>query len=133
MMQYLGVIEQRTNELFQLYSSSSNKVVHIEDEKDLDSGAHSSTTVLRKTPGQVAGLKVAPPGVDDLDAGASEEEEDDDARPLSLDEVERSVMRRIQYIKTSKGNNKRAAREKREREKGYATTTVRTKRKGETA
>ncbi len=41
---------------------------------------------------------------------------------ILLDEVERSVMRRIQY-KTIKGNNKRVAREKRERDKLQSNVT----------
>jgi hypothetical protein len=82
---------------------------------------------LNKNALQSPGLKIAPPGVDDLDANVSDEDDEDDARPLSLDEVERSVMKRIQY-KATKGGLKRQAREKREKEKGHSSTNSRSKR-----
>jgi hypothetical protein len=125
MMQYLGVIEQRTNELFQLYQATNKGHSDSIGEKEEEEVTFLSPDVRKAS--HTPQLKVAPPGVDDLDAGASDEDEDDDARPLSLDEVERSVMKRIQY-KATKGNNKKLAREKREREKGHPA--ARTKRKG---
>ncbi len=92
-MQYLGVIEQRTNELFQLYSTSSvsdksnsntfdvgNPTIDIEATVQSIAGTVVNTRTATHTPS----LKIAPPGVDDLDAGCSEDDEDDDARPLSL-------------------------------------------------
>ena len=122
MMQYLGVIEQRTNELFQLYSATMGKAPSEVGEEN--------GIIRPKNTVHSYSLKIAPPGVDDLDVQGSDEDEDDDARPLSLEEVERSVMRRIQY-KATKGSNKRVAREKREKERANPITNPRIKKKGE--
>ena len=100
MMQYLGMIEQRTNEILQLYATVSAPPVEQASKHDQSSGADPSAliNVLGAGPMTPMGqelIQINPPNLNDY---SSEEDSDDDeieARPLTHEELKLKTMKVI--------------------------------------
>eukprot|EP00282_Hemiselmis_andersenii_P000355 CAMPEP_0114125892 /NCGR_PEP_ID=MMETSP0043_2-20121206/9539_1 /TAXON_ID=464988 /ORGANISM="Hemiselmis andersenii, Strain CCMP644" /LENGTH=555 /DNA_ID=CAMNT_0001218841 /DNA_START=54 /DNA_END=1719 /DNA_ORIENTATION=- len=85
MMQYLGIIEQRTNELLQLYHT------HAKERGD----AAEPVAVIGQGPAAPAGstiINIDPPVIGDEDDSEDESDEDEE-RPLSRDELKAKTLR----------------------------------------
>ena len=85
MMQYLGIIEQRTNELLQL---------NHHQQKDTEGGGE-VTAVIGQGPAAPAGstvINIDPPVIGDED-DSEDESDDDEERPLSRDELKAKTLR----------------------------------------
>ncbi|CAN0012254.1 unnamed protein product, partial [Ectocarpus sp. 12 AP-2014] len=81
MMQYLGIIEQRTSEILQAYAASQQMTQAAENQgftPSLEGGAVDATVPLR--------LNVQPPAWDDFSSGEDSDQEDDE-RPLTREEL----------------------------------------------
>mmetsp|Transcript_37722 Transcript_37722/g.85955 ORF Transcript_37722/g.85955 Transcript_37722/m.85955 type:complete len:112 (-) Transcript_37722:105-440(-) len=86
MMQYLGIIEQRTNELLQQFHNSS---------KDANEGTGDVVAVIGQGPAAPAGstvINIDPPVIGDEDDSEDESDEDEE-RPLSRDELKAKTLR----------------------------------------
>ena len=96
MMQYLGIIEQRTSEILQAYAASQAGQPNDQFTFQLpspstigmDGGASGmNNTITHK-------LTVQPPSYDDMSSGDdSDREEGDDERPLTRVELEKRTMK----------------------------------------
>jgi chromosome segregation ATPase len=84
MMQYLGIIEQKTTEILHAYAASQ---LGMSNEQTLQIP---SVVPVESAPK----MKVEPPSVNDL-LQEEDEENDEDARPLTRDEVARKVKKDI--------------------------------------
>eukprot|EP00968_Pinguiococcus_pyrenoidosus_P029408 scaffold8556_cov286-Pinguiococcus_pyrenoidosus.AAC.2 len=83
MMQYLGIIEQRTNEILQSYAASQA----VNDSPQLVSNAVEQAAMTKTT--------VTPPGLDDYDSDEDSGQENDE-RPLTREELNRKMLRGLQ-------------------------------------
>jgi coiled-coil domain-containing protein 63/114 len=100
MMQYLGMIEQRTNEILQLYATVSAPVMDDTSQQEQQGGADPSAliNVLGAGPMTPMGqelIQINPPNLNDY---SSEEDSDDDeieARPLTHEELKLKTMKVI--------------------------------------
>eukprot|EP00232_Nephroselmis_pyriformis_P003386 CAMPEP_0182912456 /NCGR_PEP_ID=MMETSP0034_2-20130328/37522_1 /TAXON_ID=156128 /ORGANISM="Nephroselmis pyriformis, Strain CCMP717" /LENGTH=532 /DNA_ID=CAMNT_0025049131 /DNA_START=62 /DNA_END=1660 /DNA_ORIENTATION=- len=92
MMQYLGIIEQRTNEILQMYAASQAA-------QHSGEGGASIASILGQGPQTPAGalhLQIeAPSTTDDVEESESGEEEDDDSMPLSRDDLRAKVNKKL--------------------------------------
>lgn len=88
MMQYLGIIEQRTTDILQLYANSQNSTDAAP--ADLRALPHGEVSIAERQPAH-SKLTVQAPGFDDYDD--SESENEDDERPLTRDELTRKTNR----------------------------------------
>ncbi|RDD40524.1 Coiled-coil domain-containing protein 63 [Trichoplax sp. H2] len=89
MMQYLGIVEQRTNELLQMQS-----FVSVRDSDRVD-GAQIPTLLGQGPQQPTANIVVVPPTTgDDYESEASTES-DDDSRPLTQNELKAKIMKGI--------------------------------------
>lgn len=113
MMQYLGSIEQRTNEILQQYAAIQQvKSPHKTDDSAITgeavppaSTSQAMLNILGMGPPTPMGqelIQVDPPNLEDYSSEDESDEEDDDARPLTRDELK---------AKTLKGIHRRANRE----------------------
>ena len=109
MMQYLGIIEQRTNELLQLYHQA---------QKDTEGGE--VVAVIGQGPAAPAGstvINIDPPVIGDED-DSEDESDDDEERPLSRDELKAKTLRGLtkregqQMSKQQKRKNRKDAKMK---------------------
>jgi len=96
MMQYLGIIEQRTNEILQLYASTQAQA--REGAVDAQGNALPTvTSILGQGPQLPAGqnqISIQPPTTTDEAYDSEEDSEDeDDDRPFSRDELKAKTMR----------------------------------------
>ena len=109
MMQYLGIIEQRTNEILQLYAATQ-----LQARDASDGGGPSVTSVIGQGPQAPAGanvLSIKPPttGDDALESDDESEEDEDEDRPFSRDELKLKTMRGLakRDTKEKKGGKKK--------------------------
>ena len=97
MMQYLGMIEQRTNEVLQMYATSK---------RDRETGARMSNlsapqalvNVLGQGPMTPMGqehIQINPPNLNDYSSEEDSDEDDSEARPLTHEELKLKTMRVI--------------------------------------
>eukprot|EP00903_Cladosiphon_okamuranus_P020625 g18935.t1 len=87
MMQYLGIIEQRTSEILQAYAASQQMTQAVEAQgltSPIEGGTADATVPLR--------LNVQPPAWDDFSSGEDSDQEDDE-RPLTREELKRKTLR----------------------------------------
>mmetsp|Transcript_37719 Transcript_37719/g.85940 ORF Transcript_37719/g.85940 Transcript_37719/m.85940 type:complete len:557 (-) Transcript_37719:51-1721(-) len=97
MMQYLGIMEQRTNEILQMFAA----VQMQESGKDLSSPEvqASLASILGQGPAVPAGtgkVEVTPPAAgEDLDSEEGSDQEEDDERPLTRDELKAKTLRNL--------------------------------------
>ena len=96
MMQYLGIIEQRTNEILQMYAAS----MMAQGGSNTNAADYDSFVQMTKTgPDTAAGpreLKIEAPSTEDPDddqAGSDEEHPED--RPLDRDELKRRAVKQL--------------------------------------
>ena len=112
MMQYLGLIEQRTSEILQLYANSQQASGNGGSSEEAD---HKNKGSPSRTGGYKYGeprlgikqaphprLSVPPPAFDDF-SDDDESEQEDDERPLTRDELERKTMRGYRKGEKSRG------------------------------
>ena len=96
MMQYLGIIEQRTNEIMQMYAA----VKMQENGQDISSADSQAelASILGHGPAVPLGageVKVTPPSAgDDVDSEELSEDEEDD-RPLTREELKAKTLRNL--------------------------------------
>jgi len=111
MMQYLGSIEQRTNEILQQYAAIQQVSSPQKGDEGYDGGAPPASTsqamlnILGMGPPTPMGqelIQVDPPNLEDYSSEDESDEEDDDARPLTREELK---------AKTLKGIHRKANRE----------------------
>ena len=103
MMQYLGIIEQRTNEILQLYAQ------HQAAQQGKEGDPAAIAAILGQGPQMPAGatpLTINPPSTGD-DFDSDEGSEDDDDRPLTRGELKERAMRGL-----SKRGGDKAGKEK---------------------
>ena len=97
MMQYLGMIEQRTNEVLQMYATSK---------RDRETGAkitmvsapQALVNVLGQGPMTPMGqehIQINPPNLNDYSSEEDSEDDDSEARPLTHEELKLKTMRVI--------------------------------------
>jgi coiled-coil domain-containing protein 63/114 len=86
MLQYLGVIEQKTTELLQAYCESRDA------ERDIDIMG-GMADVARDDDSSAEGIVVVPPGWDDISDHGQDSDEDDNERPLTRDELHRRAIK----------------------------------------
>ena len=95
MMQYLGIIEQRTNEILQMYAASQ-AAMHGQDGTPGQGSALSS--ILGQGPQTAAGslqISIEPPSTtDDTELDSSDDEQDED-RPLTREELKAKTMKNL--------------------------------------
>ena len=95
MMQYLGIIEQRTNEILQMYAASQ-AAMHGQDGAPGQGSALSS--ILGQGPQTAAGslqISIEPPSTtDDTELDSSDDEQDED-RPLTREELKAKTMKNL--------------------------------------
>ncbi|XP_046851019.1 outer dynein arm protein 1-like [Xenia sp. Carnegie-2017] len=91
MMQYLGIIEQRTNELLQAHAYKNAKI------QDPDRVDLSVAGLLGGGPQIAAGsIAIVPPTTcDDYETEGSTEESEDECRPLTAQELKNKIMKSI--------------------------------------
>ena len=95
MMQYLGIIEQRANEVLQLFSArygsvGSTALANQHEEKGGDFNALSDA-MKQPSSGKSGPMKVLPPGIDDMsDDNGSGSDED---RPLTIQELQTRTLK----------------------------------------
>jgi len=113
MMQYLGIIEQRTNEILQLYAATQAREGVIDAQGN---PVPAVSSILGQGPQLPAGrnqISIQPPSAND-DAYDSEEDSDDEDedRPYSRDELKAKTMRGLtkRENKEKKKESKRAAK-----------------------
>mmetsp|Transcript_31470 Transcript_31470/g.72347 ORF Transcript_31470/g.72347 Transcript_31470/m.72347 type:complete len:561 (+) Transcript_31470:109-1791(+) len=100
MMQYLGIIEQRTNELLSAYNTktvavSPQKTVTAADAAGLQAPTSTATGTTSSRPQAPAGavpIAIDPPVIGD-DDNSEEDSDEDDERPLSRDELKAKTLR----------------------------------------
>jgi len=93
MMQYLGIIEQRTTDILQLYANSqlaNGDPASAELMKQTDA-SHGEVQIAVRQPGATR-LTVQAPAFDDFSDGEESDQEDDE-RPLTRDELTRKTLR----------------------------------------
>lgn len=119
MMQYLGIIEQRTNEILQLYASTQAQ------SRDYASDAQgnplpSVTSILGQGPQLPAGqnqIIIQPPTTtEDVFDSDEESEDEDDDRPYSRDELKAKTLRGLS--KRENKEKKKEGKRKKDRAKG---------------
>ena len=110
MMQYLGIIEQRTNEILQLYAATQAR------EGVLDAQGNpvpAVSSILGQGPQLPAGrnaITIQPPSATDEAYDSEEDSDDEDEdRPYSLDELKAKTMRGLSKrdTKEKKGGGKK--------------------------
>jgi len=97
MMQYLGIIEQRTSEILQHYAKGQQQggnPIRVGGEGMLDI----PTNGVAPSHGK---LSVVPPAYDEISSG-EDSEEDDDERPLTRDELQRKTLRGLRKQEKSR-------------------------------
>jgi chromosome segregation ATPase len=113
-LQYLGLIEQRCNEILQQYAAIQQKERGRQgssgDLEGMDSGATLGTqavlNVLGAGPTTPMGqdlIHVNPPKLEDYSSEEASDDEDDEARPLTRDELKAKTLNRM-YRKGNRGN-----------------------------
>lgn len=105
-MQYLGIIEQRTNELLQMWKSQQASAAAA---APLDS---TSGTTIHPGPSAPPGgvsISIDPPMIGD-DDDSEDDSDDDDERPLSRDELKAKTIRGLSKKEGQKAN--KAAKKK---------------------
>ncbi|CBN78393.1 flagellar outer dynein arm-docking complex [Ectocarpus siliculosus] len=93
MMQYLGIIEQRTSEILQAYAASQQMTQAAETQgftPSLEGGAAGGAGAVDAT--VPLRLNVQPPAWDDFSSGEDSDQEDDE-RPLTREELKRKTLR----------------------------------------
>merc|ERR1711916_280549 len=99
MMQYLGMIEQRTNEILQLYPTVSAPPVDDSRQQEQQGADPSSLiNVLGAGPMTPMGqelIQINPPNLNDYSSEEDSEDDDSEARPLTHEELKLKTMRVI--------------------------------------
>mmetsp|Transcript_48758 Transcript_48758/g.120922 ORF Transcript_48758/g.120922 Transcript_48758/m.120922 type:complete len:123 (-) Transcript_48758:15-383(-) len=120
MMQYLGIIEQRTNEILQLYASTQAQA----REGAVDAQGNplpTVTSILGQGPQLPAGqnqISIQPPTTADEAYDSEEDSEDEeDDRPFSRDELKAKTMRGL-----SKRENKEKKKESKRKKERLKST-----------
>jgi len=84
MMQYLGIIEQRTSEILQAYAASQ---IGLPNEHTLQLPSVVAVNTNHK-------FDVRPPSYDDISSGEDSDGEGNEERPLTRNEIERSFQKK---------------------------------------
>ena len=95
MMQYLGIIEQRTNELLQVYASSQTTGTGQHQSSE---GSGQGMAVLGAGPSVPAGsstICIEPPSLDDKSDESESDDEGGEERPLNREEIAQRVNKRM--------------------------------------
>eukprot|EP00227_Mantoniella_beaufortii_P009215 CAMPEP_0197589222 /NCGR_PEP_ID=MMETSP1326-20131121/10235_1 /TAXON_ID=1155430 /ORGANISM="Genus nov. species nov., Strain RCC2288" /LENGTH=518 /DNA_ID=CAMNT_0043154135 /DNA_START=127 /DNA_END=1683 /DNA_ORIENTATION=- len=110
MMQYLGIIEQRTNEILQMYAASQAAARG----EDINSSSYAS--ILGQGPQTPAGstvMMIEPPSTtDDAVMEDDSDDEDDEDRPLNRDELRAKTIKSLAKREAAGGLKKTASKSK---------------------
>lgn len=114
MLAYLGVIEQRANEILHLYAGHQ---MALASAANPDHGAEASAEGLKAilgatgpmTPANAGGVNIDPPSTADEYASEEDSEEEIDDRPLTRDELQAKTLRTLNK-RESKGAGARRKR-----------------------
>jgi len=94
MMQYLGIIEQRTNEILQLYATNQ-AAVHGQDAYAMGAQGALSSILGPQTAAGSTHLTIDPPSTtEDTELDSSDDEQEDD-RPLTREELKAKTMKNL--------------------------------------
>ncbi len=99
MVHFLGVVEQKSNKLIQIYADIKKMAMVRKTERDAADGVATLASVLGAGPKVQRGqelLNVNPPKVEEYQSEDDEDEEDDETRPLTRDELKIRTMNRLQ-------------------------------------
>jgi len=108
MMQYLGIIEQRTNEILQMYAASQAAARG----EDVNSAGYAS--ILGQGPQTPAGstvMAIEPPSTTE-EPDLEESDEEDDDRPLNRDELRAKTIKSLAKREAGGGAKKAAPKAK---------------------
>jgi len=100
-VQYLGLIEQRCNEVLQQYATYSQRERERQNEDDDEEeggGANAVLSVLGVGPNTPMGqelIHVNPPKLDDVSSEEESDGEDEEARPLTREELKAKTLNRM--------------------------------------
>mmetsp|Transcript_11365 Transcript_11365/g.39630 ORF Transcript_11365/g.39630 Transcript_11365/m.39630 type:complete len:550 (-) Transcript_11365:22-1671(-) len=100
-MQFLGMIEQRTNEVLHMFAQVQSKKAALKEgriETDRGEEARQLVSILGHGPTTQHGgapLRVDPPKLDDYSSDEDESEDEAEARPLSMKELKDKTMKSI--------------------------------------
>mmetsp|Transcript_18968 Transcript_18968/g.62385 ORF Transcript_18968/g.62385 Transcript_18968/m.62385 type:complete len:398 (-) Transcript_18968:1724-2917(-) len=97
MMQYLGIIEQRTNEILQMYTAAQMKETgHDETSPEIQTKLAAILGQGPKVPLGSGKVEVVPPPASgELESEEGSEEEEEDERPLTRDELKAKTLRSL--------------------------------------
>lgn len=120
MMQYLGIIEQRTNEILQLCAATQAQARDVSADGGQGNPLPSVTNILGSGPQMPAGqnhISIQPPTTSEEQYESDDDsEEEDEDRPFSRDELKAKTIRGLSK-RESKEKKKEGKRKKAERSK----------------
>ena len=111
MMQYLGMIEQRTNEVLQMYASVKRDASGAGSAPPLTT-PQALVNVLGSGPMTPMGqdsIQINPPNLNDYSSEEDSDDDDSEARPLTHEELKLKTMRVI-HRRAAGGGKKRGGR-----------------------
>ena len=109
MMQYLGVIEQRTNEILQMYAAVQTKQQGVEPQESLVSILGQGPTV---SSGSVKLSVAAPDIIGEHESESGDEKEEEEDRPLTRQELQAKAILRMQRSETADNSKSHASHHK---------------------
>jgi len=113
MVQYIGIIERKANEILQKYAEGARSALMAVpskfDDKADGSPSKSLVSVLGGGPKVGRGtevLQVNPPKLDEYQSDEDGEEDDDDAKPLTREELKTRTLAKLQKKGNAAGKSK---------------------------
>jgi hypothetical protein len=103
MMQYLGIIEQRTSEILQAYAASQANQPNEQYTFQLPSPAAALTAGADGPHSNK--LTVQPPSYEEISSGENSEGEEEDERPLTRAELEKKTLKEFARKGIAAGTN----------------------------
>jgi hypothetical protein len=110
MVHFLGIIEQKSNKLLQVYSDIKKTATLRKTQKDSADGVATLASVLGVGPKVQRGqelLNVNPPKVEEYQSEDEDEDDDDETRPLTRDELKIRTLNRLQRRGGAAGKKKK--------------------------
>ena len=113
MLAYLGVIEQRANEVIQMYAATQ-AIAAAANPDGMAGSTDNIKAILGATgpltPANAGGVNIEPPSTADEYASDDESEEEIDDRPLTRDELQAKTLRALNKRESKGGNLRRKRR-----------------------
>uniref|UniRef100_A0A7S0SDG4 ODAD1 central coiled coil region domain-containing protein n=1 Tax=Mantoniella antarctica TaxID=81844 RepID=A0A7S0SDG4_9CHLO len=110
MLSYLGVIEQRANEVLQAYAAQQMASAAANSDAGVDGIKAILGATGPMTPANAGGVNIDPPSTADEYASDEESEEEIDDRPLTRDELQAKTLRALNKRESKGGGARRKRR-----------------------